>query len=85
MVEQQITLYYREGCHLCEEMEDALQDMRASFNFSLERVDIDQNDTLKQKYNADVPVAMYQNKLLFRHFFDEQLFREALKEALIKS
>jgi len=79
VVQQQITLYYREGCHLCEEMEDALQDMRGEFDFTLNRIDIDQNDDLKQKYNADVPVAMYQNKLLFRHFFDEQLFRDAFR------
>lgn len=78
MADRQVTLYYREGCHLCEEMEDALQDMRKTFNFSLDWVDIDQNEALKKKYNADVPVAMYQNKLLFRHFFDEQLFRDAL-------
>lgn len=78
MVEKRITLYYREGCHLCEEMEDALRDMHKDFNFLLDRVDIDQHEALKEEYNADVPVAMYQNKLLFRHFFDEQLFREAL-------
>ncbi|CAA6818185.1 MAG: Unknown protein [uncultured Thiotrichaceae bacterium] len=77
MVERQITLYYREGCHLCEEMEDALQDMCEEFHFSVDRIDIDQNEVLKKKYNADVPVAMYQNKLLFRHFFNEQLFRDA--------
>lgn len=75
-----ITLYIREGCHLCEEMLDALTCMQQEYAFQIASVDIDEDGVLREKYNADVPVAIYQNTLLFRHFFNEEAFRLALED-----
>jgi len=36
-----LTLYYREGCHLCEDMEGLLHELLPSGSFRLDRVDID--------------------------------------------
>ncbi len=47
-------------------------------HFKLHFIDIDEDPALIKKYNADVPVVMFDNTVLFRHFFDEDKLRQAL-------
>lgn len=71
-------MYYRIGCHLCEQMAAALYALQEELNFSVESVDIDKDETLKKRYDVDVPVVSYQNEVIFYHFFDETSLRDAL-------
>ena len=73
-----IILYTRDGCHLCEQMTASLYQLQKEIDFQLSFEDIDENPSLLEKYNADVPVVMLDNKLLFRHFFDKDKLRQAL-------
>jgi len=73
-----ITLITRDGCHLCEQMTASLFMLQKEIHFLLDFEDIDENPTLLNKYNADVPVVMHENTVLFRHFFDEDIMRQAL-------
>lgn len=52
----ELILYYREGCHLCEDLEQQLHELLEPGSFRLTRVDIDQDARLRQAYNARVPV-----------------------------
>ena len=71
-------MYYRIGCHLCEQVAASLYALQEELNFSVESVDIDKDDTLRKRYDVDVPVVTYQNEVIFYHFFDETSLREAL-------
>jgi glutaredoxin len=52
-----ITLYTRNGCHLCEKAKAALLDLKEEWNFMLEEVDIDLSDELTERYGLMIPVV----------------------------
>lgn len=58
-----VVIYSRPGCCLCDRAEDillALQEEFASgeFAFSLRKVNIDDDETLRQKFCCQIPVVM---------------------------
>lgn len=52
----ELVLYFREGCHLCEDMEQLLVELLEPGSFRLTRIDIDEHPTLREAYNVRVPV-----------------------------
>ena len=75
---KELTLYYREGCHLCDDMAFSLQEMIAGANWTIRRIDIDRDEALRQRFNADVPVLCLGEEMICKHFLD----REALDRVL---
>ena len=73
--ENELIVYYRQGCHLCEEMAGHLHQHQAEFNYQLNWVDIDKDPELKRIYDVDVPVVRYKGEVIFYHFFDEEQLR----------
>jgi glutaredoxin len=71
---QSITLYSREGCHLCDIAADVLLRNMLSF----EGVDIDADPTLRERYNECVPVVVIDGRERFRGRIDELLLRRLL-------
>jgi hypothetical protein len=53
-----LTLYHRDGCHLCEDMRDALDEYMVTFNLQLIEVDIDQDETLRAAYGHRIPLLL---------------------------
>ena len=75
-------MYYREGCHLCEQMTASLYEQQQQYpqlNIKVKIIDIDDDPELREKYNVDVPVVMYQKEVIFYHFFDGEEFERILK------
>jgi glutaredoxin len=66
-----VTLYSRPGCHLCDEAREALHRVRARTPFSLEEIDITQDDELHRRYLERIPVVKLENEELFDFFVDE--------------
>ena len=52
----QFTLYSRSYCHLCDDMLEQLQAYSPEYGFSVNVVDIDQDDELLSLYDELVPV-----------------------------
>ncbi len=77
-LEPVLTLLYREGCHLCEDMEQQLAELLPAGAFSLHRVDIDEHPELRAQHNARVPVLLLAGNELCHHFLDLQAVREGL-------
>lgn len=73
-----LTLYWRDGCHLCEDLEQTLAELVDASRYQLTRVDIDQDEALRQRYNADVPVLCLHDEELCRHFLDLTAVEAAL-------
>jgi thiol-disulfide isomerase/thioredoxin len=74
-----LTVYYRVGCHLCDEMTALLAEFQDELDFGFVLVDIDTDAALQVRFNADVPVVAWGEQILFWHFFDEAILRQALQ------
>ena len=75
-----LTMYYRIGCHLCEQMAASLYALQEELNFDVEQVDIDKDNMLKNRYDVDIPVVTYRNEVIFYHFSDEISLRQAFMD-----
>ena len=64
-------LYTRKGCHLCEEAHSLLQ----QHGFTVELVDIDLNQELRERYGLIIPVVVIGGKERFRGRIDPRLLR----------
>ncbi len=73
-----LIVYYRDGCHLCEQVVASLFQLQAELGYEIEQIDIDADPVLREKYNVDVPVVTYQGEVVFYHFFDEVELRKSL-------
>ncbi len=76
-----LTLYSREGCHLCEEAQAALRPLLDEFGAKLRVVDIDRDPVLRERYNLDVPVLFLAGRLLAKHRVDPRELRRQLAQA----
>ncbi|WP_245929668.1 glutaredoxin family protein [Leucothrix pacifica] len=79
--ENTLIVYYRRGCHLCDEVAVHLRQFQSEFNYELEWVDIDEDPELKRRYDVDVPVVKYRDEVIFYHFFDEEQLRLSFTNA----
>lgn len=65
--EQTIHFYYRDGCHLCEEMAAALH---ASWPQHMDRmhwVDVDSSEALRNEYGHRVPVLAVDGRVICQY------------------
>jgi len=74
----QLIVYYREGCHLCEQVVASLFELQAELKYEIIQIDIDNDPALQKKYDIDVPVVMFNDEVIFYHFFDETELRKAI-------
>jgi glutaredoxin len=77
---REITMYTREGCHLCDEAKAAMTPLLAEFNGKLREVDIDDDPILLERYNDDVPVIFVGALLFAQHRIDPALLRHRLEQ-----
>jgi glutaredoxin len=70
-----VILYTRRGCHLCEEVLLMLQ----RHGISPDCIDIDNDPTLRNKYDACVPVVEINGRVRFRGTVHPLLLRRILR------
>ena len=85
MAVSQLTLYYREGCHLCEDMLQALRGLQPSLGFGLRLVDVDRDPELVRRYDERVPVLSHGEREICQYRLDETVLREVLGRNLSSS
>lgn len=73
-----VIVYYRDGCHLCEQVVASLFQLQEELGYEIKQIDIDTDPQLRDKYNVDVPVVTFQGEVIFYHFFDEIELRKSL-------
>ena len=73
-----LIVYYRDGCHLCDQVVASLFQFQIELGYEIEQIDIDTDLALREKYNVDVPVVTYKGEVVFYHFFDEVELRKSL-------
>ncbi|EIJ42941.1 Glutaredoxin-like domain (DUF836) [Beggiatoa alba B18LD] len=67
-----LTVYTREGCHLCMEMQQELSLLQQRYSFTVEYIDIDNDVDLKQRYNTRVPVLAVGETELCYYFLETE-------------
>ena len=75
----QLTIYIREGCHLCDDMEQALREYESDFDIETRRVPIDNNAELEQAYGTRVPVLVCGNEEICHYFLDIQALKQVCR------
>ncbi len=75
-----LTLYGRQFCHLCYEMERDLEPYRARHGFELAVVDIDSNADLVGAYGQYVPVLMAGDTQLCHYQLDRDVLDAYIKK-----
>ncbi len=73
-----LTLYVRERCHLCEEMQAALGPWQERLGFKLELVDVDDDLALVSRFGDRVPVLAQGEREICHYRLDERALLEAL-------
>ena len=73
-----LTLLSRSYCHLCHDMEVALQPLLKEFCAQVSVVDVDADPVLEAKYDELVPVLLHGETELCHYFLDEPKTREYL-------
>lgn len=75
-----VTVFGREGCHLCEEAAERLRTLRDELGFVLREVDIERDDRLHARYLERIPVIALDGDELFEFFLDEPELRRRLRD-----
>lgn len=75
-----VTLYSKEGCHLCEEAKEALLSLGDDFEVVLEEVDITTDPVLFEQYKYNIPVMLVDQKVKLELRIDAYKLRRALAE-----
>ena len=78
----ELTLMSRTYCHLCHDMEVALQPLLAEFSATLKVLDVDADPALEAKYDELVPVLLHGDEELCHYFLDEEKARAYLSGLL---
>ncbi len=51
-----VVLYFRPGCHLCEQVEAWLEELRPLYPCTVERIDIEADEALQEAFGERIPV-----------------------------
>ena len=67
MTPPELTLLTRAGCHLCDVMKTVVDRVAATHPLTLRVVDIDTDAALRQKYDTEIPVLLWGDRVLARY------------------
>jgi glutaredoxin len=66
----ELVVYSRTGCHLCEDMEQQLAELKDELGFTLKVIDIQGNKDLEEKFGIKVPVLMAEEQEICHYMLD---------------
>ncbi len=75
-----LRLYSRGGCHLCDDMEAALSPYIRQGKIEVQRVYIDNDETLVARYGERIPLLMWRQQIICEYFFDAVALTRLLTE-----
>lgn len=73
-----VTIYTKDGCHLCEIAKSVLLGVQERMPFVLNETDITTDKALHDKFKFEIPVILIDGKECFRHRLEEDQFVTAL-------
>ncbi len=76
-----LTLYTRDGCHLCDDVKAVLDTVRTEIPFALTIVDIDTDPALQAMYGLEIPVVLVDGRKAYKYRVDPRALRERLQRS----
>jgi hypothetical protein len=76
MTDSRLVFYYRDGCHLCEELASLLHRGWPMILDKLEWVDVDRSPAARESYGLRIPVLEQGGRVLCELKPDPQCLRE---------
>ena len=76
---KKLVLYSRVGCHLCDVMKEQIEKYAGRYAFTLDVVDIDQDEKLRAEYDWDVPVLVVDGEKIAKYRLDEAMLVRRLE------
>ncbi len=73
-----IVMYTRQGCHLCEQAWEQLEQAQRRYGFALRQVDVDEDARWQREYGECVPVVTIDGKVRFRGAVNRVLLERLL-------
>ncbi|MEJ2183081.1 MAG: glutaredoxin family protein [Nitrospirota bacterium] len=61
-----VTFYMKEGCWLCDYVEEFLNGLRDRYGLEVRKVDIRSDEELYELYRTDIPVVEFPGGTVFR-------------------
>ncbi len=77
-----VTLYVTDDCHLCEEAEGLMRRLGPEMGFRLEKMNIQEDESLYERFRHTVPVLAVEGEPLLSAPLEEGRVRELLEERL---
>lgn len=77
-----LKFYTKVDCPLCEKAKARLQELQSQMDFTIEEVDIYQDDELLERYQIMIPVVEYQGEMLGYGIIDKEEIRKRLLEKI---
>ena len=71
-----VTLYYKEGCWLCDTAEEMLNGFKLKYDIHINKVDIESDDELYELYRFEIPVFEFKD--------DSNLYGRIRKKELVE-
>ncbi len=78
MTAPEVILYTRNGCHLCEVVQESLERLVDRAAFTWRAVDIDSDEELRRKFSEEVPVVFINGRKAFKYEMNEEEFLKKL-------
>jgi hypothetical protein len=76
-----IKFFYRNGCHLCEDMYQLIYPYQSTHKIEIEMLNVDKITALRDKYGLLIPVLTdEQENEICHYFFDKLNFEKFLTE-----
>ena len=75
-----LTIYWRPGCHLCDEMKATVHRLAdaAEPSLGVEEIDISTDPDLEARYGLEIPVLLVDGKKVAKYRISEAELRRAL-------
>ena len=76
-----LKFYYRQECHLCEDMLEHIRSYISEYQIELEMIDIDSDSQACEKYSLLIPVLTdHLDQEICHYFFDKIRFEQFLNK-----
>jgi hypothetical protein len=82
-VSQALVFYYRDGCHLCEDMWHQLREIQELRPFEVELSDVDGDPRLIERYGSLIPVLAAGEDIICNYYLDPVALEKHLDHLLL--
>ncbi len=65
-----LLFYYRDGCHLCDDMWQHLQSLQEALAFKLEPINVDSDPELQRRFGTLIPVLAADEEIICNYYLD---------------